>query len=347
MKGIMILAAMLAAAPLASGHDPDPKAMEDAFAAIADTAMDSTVALRTYQVMSEGPPRIMKSLAHGSGTIVSADGAILTNAHVIEGSNRVMAILRDGTFLEAEVVGTDERGDLALLRVDAGRKLRAMPLAEPGGLSAGKWAFAVGNPRGIARSSGRMSFTIGTVSGLGRDMTNRFKGREGKFYGNMVECDLSIWPGSSGGPLLDSDGELAGVVTAMQLPGKGQPSVTAFAIPMEGHALRALRAMLAGRDVQYGFIGVELSELDVRAKSDLGLPLSLKGALVTRVMEGLPAEMAGAVAGDVVVSFGASQIGSVADLSRAVGEVSSGEVAAMVVVRGGKTVTLTVRPTVR
>ena len=341
------LAIALAAPAIADGHEPNPKDMEKAFTAIADKAMDSTVAIRTYELIAEGPPRITKSLGHGSGTIISEDGAVLTNAHVVEGADWVVAILHDGTFLDAQIAGVDERGDLALLRLDTERKFTAMTLAEPGSLAAGKWAFAVGNPRGIASSSGRMSFTVGTVSGVGRDMTGEFKDRRGRFYGNMVECDLSVWPGSSGGPLLDLDGKLAGVVTGMRLPGKNKPSVTAFAIPLEGHAIRALRSMLAGEPVKYGFIGAELAELDPRVRSDLRLPRLLKGALVTKVQEGLPAEAAGLLPGDVVVSFKGQPVVSVPGLVMVVGECAPGEVAEMVVVREQEQVSLTVRPSAR
>jgi len=340
------LAIAFAVPVIAAGHEPNPRDMEKTFTAVADKAMESTVAIRTYELIAEGPPRVTKSLGHGSGTIVSGDGAVLTNAHVIEGADWVVAILHDGTFLDARIAGVDERGDLALLRLDTERKFTAMTLAEPGSLAAGKWAFAVGNPRGIASSSGRMSFTVGTVSGVGRDMTGEFKDRSG-FYGNMVECDLSVWPGSSGGPLLDLDGHLAGVVTGMRLPGKNQPSVTAFAIPLEGHAIRAMRSMLAGEPVKYGFIGAELAELDPRTRTDLKLPRSLRGALVTRVQEGLPAEAAGLLAGDVVVSFKGQPVASVPELVGAVGECAPGEVAEMVVVRDRKRVSLIVRPSAR
>jgi len=163
----------------------------------------------------------------------------------------------------------------------------------------------------------------------------------------MVECDLSVWPGSSGGPLLDLDGKLAGVVTGMRLPGKNKPSVTAFAIPLEGHAIRALRSMLAGEPVKYGFIGAELAELDPRVRSDLRLPRLLKGALVTKVQEGLPAEAAGLLPGDVVVSFKGQPVVSVPGLVMVVGECAPGEVAEMVVVREQEQVSLTVRPSAR
>jgi len=339
---LFALAALAATA--VAGPDVNPKDMETAFREIADKAMDSTVAIRTYEILSEGPPRVSKALGHGSGTIVSEDGSVLTNFHVVNGANWVVVILRDGTFLDADVVGADKRGDLALLRLKgADREFSPMELAEPGGLAPGSLALAIGNPRGIASSSGRMSFTVGTVSGLGRDMTGELKSRPGALYMNMIECDLSVWPGSSGGPLLNSDGEMVGVVTAMRPPGKSASTITAFAIPLEGHAIRSLRSMLAGEPVRYGFIGVELSELDPATQSRLGLPRSLRGALVSRVMEGLPAEEAGVLPGDVVVSFRGNPVVSVADLVVLAGESAPGEMARMVVVREGESLALTVR----
>ena len=320
--------------------DPNPKEMEKAFAAVAERAIGSSVAIRTYEVISEGPPRIAKALGHGSGVVVSADGAVLTNQHVVSGATWVVVILPDGTFLDAKVVGSDERGDLAILRVNAGRPLRPMAIAKPGGLAPGKWAFAVGNPKGIAKTSGQLSFTVGTVSGIGRDMTGKLKDRPG-LYGNMVECDLSIWPGSSGGPLVNSDGELCGVVTAMECPGKGLPSVTAYAIPLEGHALRSIRSMLAGEPVRYGFVGVETADLDPAVRASLEIPPDVRGALVARVMEGLPAEAAGVLAGDVVTSFRGRAVPSAAALSELVGESGAGEVAEMIVWRDGRAIELT------
>ena len=334
------------AAMVASGSalavDPNPKEMEKAFAAIAERAIESSVAIRAYEVISEGPPRITKSLGHGSGVIVSADGAVLTNHHVVVGATWIAVILSDGTFLDAKVTGSDERGDLAILRVNAERPLKPMAVAKPGGLSPGKWAFAVGNPKGIAMSSGRLSFTVGTVSGIGRDMTEKLGKSKSGLYGNMIECDLSIWPGSSGGALVNSDGELCGVVTAMECPGKGHPSVAAYAIPLEGHALRSLRSMLAGEPVRYGFVGVEMTDLDPAVRAGLKIPPDVRGVLVTKVMEGLPAEAAGVLAGDVVVSFRGKPVLSAPALTELVSESRASEVSKMVVWRRGSAVELTV-----
>lgn len=346
-----VVAAMLAIASVATAHDPDPKQMETSFTAIARRAMPASVAIRAYKTVPDDDLKatVSKALSHGSGFFVRPDGHILTNAHVVDGADRVVVILGDGTFLDADVAGRDDWADLALLKVDAGRRMPVIPIAESGKTEPGMWAFAVGNPNGIALSSGRLSFTVGTVSGLGRDMAGRLDS-DGRFYGNMIEADLSIMPGSSGGPLLNSDGEAMGVVSAMSAHGKDcdkGPPVTAYAIPLEGYALRSLNTMLAGRPVRYSFIGVSITELDPDTRSSMRLRRGVRGVLVKEVLDGGPAAQAGVAAGDIIMSFGGVPVKSTSELIRTVAVAKPGSATSIGLLRRGKALTLQVVPTVR
>lgn len=344
------IVAMLAltAAP---AHDPNPKEMEGSFTAIARRAMPASVAIRTYEMISEpgAQATVSKSMLHGSGFFVSPEGHILTNAHVVEGADRVVVILGDGTFLDADIAGRDDWADLAMLKVDAGRPVPVIPISEPGKARPGMWAFAVGNPKGIAMSSGRLSFTVGTVSGLGRDMGGRLES-DGRFYGNMIEADLSIWPGSSGGPMLNSDGEAIGVISAMSTHGedcKKGPGAVAYAIPLEGYALRSLRAMLAGKPVRYSRIGVSIADLDPVTRSRMHLRRGVRGVLITEVPDGLPAAEAGIAAGDIILSFGGTAVKSTSELIRAVAVTKPGTISPIRLLRKGRVLTLKVVPTVK
>lgn len=341
--------AVLAFAAAAAAHDPDPKQMERSFTAIARRAMPASVAIRTYGLLPDPDAKgTVKPMSHGSGFFVSPEGHILTNAHVVDGAERIVVILGDGTFLDAELVGRDDWADLALLKVDAGRNMPVIPISESGKAKPGMWAFAVGNPRGVAMTSGRLSFTVGTVTGR-RDMTGRLES-DGRFYGDMIEADLSIWPGSSGGPLLNSDGEATGVVSAMSTHGedcdKG-PGAIAYAIPLDGHALRSLNTMLAGKPVRYSLIGVSIISLDPETRSRMHLRREVRGVLVTEVPDGMPAAEAGIAAGDIIVSFGGEPTGSTSELIRRVAVTKPGSIMLIGLLRRGKALTLRVVPTAR
>lgn len=329
-------------------HDSNPRYMERTFAAIADRAMPASVGIRTYKVISRpgAEPRVTEALAHGSGFFVQSDGHILTNTHVIGEADWIVVILGDGTFLDADVVGRDEFADLVLLKVNAGHRMPVIPLAEPGKVKPGQWAFAVGNPKGIAHTSGKLSFTVGTVSGLGRDMTSVL-GTEGRFYGNMIEVDLSVCPGSSGGPLLNSSGEVVGVVTAMGIPDDGDDTKTTYAIPLNGYALRSLNTMLAGRPVRYSLIGVQILNLDPDTRYRMHLHQSVQGVLVTDVSDGQPADRAGMTGGDIIVSFDGMPVRSTSELIRRISVTNPGSVASIGVLRKGKAITFQVMSTAR
>jgi len=344
------IAAVLALAVAAAAHEPNPRDMERSFAAIARRAMPASVAIRTYEMLSDPGAKavVSKAISHGSGFFVSPKGYILTNAHVVEGADRVVVILGDGIFLDADIAGRDDWADLALLKVDAGRPVPVIHISEPGKAKPGMWAFAVGNPKGIAMSSGRLSFTVGTVTGLGRDMSGRLKS-DGRFYGNMIEADLSIWPGSSGGPMLNSDGEVTGVISAISTHDGdcSKAGAVAYAIPLEGYALRSLKAMLAGRPVRYSRIGVSITELDPVTRSRMRLRRGVRGVLVTGVPVGLPASAAGIVAADIIMSFNGLAVKSTSELIRAVAVTKPGSIVSVELLRGGKTLRVHVAPTVK
>ena len=167
--------------------------------------------------------------SEGSGVVISKDGYILTNQHVISGAQAVTVALADGTKLEARVVGSDETDDLALLLVDAGRDLQAAPLGDSEGLRVGDWVMAIGSPLGFEQS-----VTVGVISGTGRTLpSSRFT--------DFIQTDASIYPGSSGGPLFDLAGEVVGINTAV-IPDTN----LGFAVPIDS-AKDILPQLLEGR----------------------------------------------------------------------------------------------------
>lgn len=323
---LLALCSFVAFATIASGAAPKPdlKAIGDTFSKLSDDAKPSIVALRVYQVLSKPGARrkVTKALGHGSGFAVAPGGFVLTNYHVVAGADEIVAILHDGTFLEATMIAADLRSDLAVIQIEA----QIEPFQVGKQPRVGHLIFALGNPRGIARSSGRTSFTWGTISETGRDMTRLLaKSDDRRYYGNMIEADISVWPGSSGCPLLNSDGDVIGIVTAMAVPKKGRPA-TAYAIPIDKHAMRIVATLLEGKEVEYGFLGVGVAPLDMAVRKQLGLPRSLRGTVVTEAYSGLPAEVAGLVAGDVITAFEGRPVALPDDLVLAVGATPAGSV---------------------
>jgi serine protease Do len=164
----------------------------------------------------------------GSGFIVRADGAILTNAHVVQGATRISVAMRDGTTYPARLVGIDETNDLAVLKIDA-RNLPVAPLGSSSSLLIGEWAIAIGNPYGFILANTEPSVTVGVVSGTGRNLAAQSEGSG--VYVDMIQTDASINPGNSGGPLVNALGEVIGVNSSIFSPSGGSVGI-GFAIPI-------------------------------------------------------------------------------------------------------------------
>ena len=227
----------------------------------------------------------------GSGFIVRADGAILTNAHVIAGATRISVAMKDGTTYPARLVGVDETNDLAVLKIDA-RNLPVAPLGSSTSLLIGEWAIAIGNPYGFILANTEPSVTVGVVSGTGRNLAGQSEGAG--VYVDMIQTDASINPGNSGGPLVNASGEVIGVNSSIFSPSGGSVGI-GFAIPIN-RARRVAEDLLAHGVVRHPWIG--LQPVLSRAPGAAG---PNTGVLVGSVVPGSPAARAGIQAGDVIV----------------------------------------------
>ncbi|WP_431282561.1 S1C family serine protease [Humitalea sp. 24SJ18S-53] len=267
----------------------------------------------------------------GSGFIIDADGLIVTNFHVAGRAENITVTLADGTVLPAKLVGGDERTDLAVLRVDAGRPLPAVPFATGTPPRVGDWVVAVGNPFGLG-----LTVTSGIVSARGRDIG-------AGPYDDFLQTDTAINPGNSGGPLFDMQGRVVGVNTAILSP-SGASAGIGFAVPAEVAARVAGDLREHGR-VARGWLGVETAP----ALAANGRPAP--GARLANVMRDGPAARAGLLPGDVVTRVDDTQINDGRALARALGARAPGSEVTLAIQRGqeSKTIRATIgdQPSVR
>ncbi|WP_034388582.1 Do family serine endopeptidase [Hellea balneolensis] len=271
--------------------------------------------------LPDAQPREKRGL--GSGVIVDASkGLIITNAHVIDGADEITVTLEDKRQLEAEIVGTDKKTDIALIKVSA-RGLKELKLARASDVKVGDYVIAVGNPFGLSHS-----VTSGIVSALGRD---RGGSRDG--YQDFIQTDASINPGNSGGALVNSKGELIGINSAIVSRSGGNQGI-GFAVPtniVQG----VVRQLESYGEVRRGRIGVLIGDITPTLKEALDLT-TLDGALVSDVVEDSPAEKAGLKRDDVIIAFNGGDILDASDIRNAVGLVEPGERADITYLREGK-----------
>ena len=273
------------------------------------------------------PPSQRTERGQGSGVIFQGDGLILTNAHVVEKTDRVMVGLRDGRRVEGKVVGIDPITDLAVVRLGPGGPWPVATLGNSDGLQVGDWAIAVGNPFGLDNT-----VTLGIISSLNRNVSKL--GIADKRL-DLIQTDAAINPGNSGGPLLNADGEVVGINAIVRTgPGAG----LGFAIPINRARAVAKELVATGR-VSHAMIGLALGQAS--ADSD-GRPLS--GALVAAVTPGGPAQLAGIRPGDRVVAAAGAPVRVPADLIEQVEKQGVGRTMTLEVVRDGRSLTVQVTP---
>jgi len=264
----------------------------------------------------------------GSGFIISADGYVLTNNHVVVDADEIIVRLSDRSELEAKVVGTDPRTDVALLKI-AGTDLPIVKLGKSDGLKVGAWVLAIGSPFGFDHS-----VTAGIVSAKGRSLPN-------ESYVPFIQTDVAINPGNSGGPLFNLEGEVIGINSQIFTRSGGFMGLS-FAIPIDV-ALDVADQLKAGGKVNRGWLGVVIQEVSKDLAESFGLDKPA-GALVAQVLEGGPAAKGGLQVGDVILSLNGQPIIMSADLPHLVGGLKPGAKAKLEVVREGarKTLELTI-----
>ena len=258
----------------------------------------------------------------GSGVIVDASkGLIITNHHVVEDADEITVTLEDKRELKAELVGSDPKTDIAVIKVPA-RRLRALKFAKSSDVKVGDYVIAVGNPFGLSHS-----VTSGIISALGRDRG------AGDNYQDFIQTDASINPGNSGGALVNSKGELIGINAAIVTRSGGNNGI-GFAVPVR-IVQGVMRQLVSYGEVRRGRIGVLIGDITPTLKEALDLP-TLDGALISDVVEDSPADKAGLEKGDVIVAFNGEDILDASDIRNSVGLVEPGERADITYLREGK-----------
>jgi len=257
----------------------------------------------------------------GSGFIVSAEGFIVTNNHVIASADEVTVILSDETELPAEVIGMDPKTDLALLKVQSDKPLPYVRWADSDTIRVGDWILAIGNPFGLGGT-----VTAGILSARARDIN-------AGPYDDFLQTDASINRGNSGGPMFNIDGEVVGVNTAIFSPSGGSVGI-GFAIPAN-LARPVIEQLKEYGRTKRGWLGVRIQVVTPEIAEALGLK-DIRGAMVASVTEGGPADKAGLEPGDVVLSFDGKPIEEMRQLPRIVAETEIGKMAPVEVFRGGK-----------
>ncbi|HEX5360313.1 MAG TPA: Do family serine endopeptidase [Fluviicoccus sp.] len=272
-----------------------------------------------------GMPQQRDRQSFGSGFIISKDGYVLTNNHVVADADKVVIRLNDRRELEAEVVGTDERTDVALLKIK-GDDLPMVRIGNPDKLKVGQPVLAIGSPFGFDYSA-----TAGIVSAKSRALPN-------ESYVPFIQTDVAINPGNSGGPLFNADGEVIGINSQIYSRSGGYMGL-AFAIPIDV-AMEVADQLKAGGKVSRGYLGVVVQDIDRDLAEAYGLAKPA-GALVAKVIADTPAEKAGLKEGDVITAFDGHDIGLSSELPQMIGRSKVGKKTPLTVLRDGKTQTLT------
>ena len=273
----------------------------------------------------EGVPQPGPRVAQGSGFIISADGYILTNAHVVDGSDEVNVRLHDNRELSAKVVGSDERADVAVLKVEASDLPTVSMPGDGQRLQVGDWVLAIGSPFGFDYSASQ-----GIVSALGRSLPDGT-------YVPFIQTDVAVNPGNSGGPLFDLNGNVVGINSQIYSRSGGYQGLS-FAIPIK----LALNIADQIRDQGYvsrGWLGVMIQDLDQALSDSFGLDTP-RGALVSQVMDGSPAAKAGIQVGDVILSYDGQELQRSSALPPLVGTTPVDSSVKIEVLRDGKPLTL-------
>lgn len=327
------------------GNAPTPVGLPD-FATLAERVSPAVVNVKAERTVQTGmDPRIPRGMEEffgnpfggrggggeyqvpslGSGFVISADGYIVTNNHVIEDVDKIVAVFNNGDELEATIIGRDPKTDIALIKVEPPAPLEALALGDSDAVRPGEWVVAIGNPFGLEHT-----VTAGIVSAKHRNIG------QGS-YDDFIQTDAAINPGNSGGPLLNLRGEVIGINTAIN----PRANTIGFTVPIN-MAKQVLPMLRVDGHVTRGWLGVVIQSITPELASEFGLS-DEAGALVSRVLPDGPADTAGLQVGDVIVEFDGRQIDEWNDLPRVVAATPVEKKVDLLVVRGGKTKKLKVK----
>lgn len=283
------------------------------------------------------PYREYKRIGLGSGFIISEDGFILTNDHVVGKAEAIHVTLSDGREFEAAVRGRDARSDLAAIKIEA----RGLPVAELGDsdeVRTGEWAIAVGNPFGFAMTSPEPTVTVGVVSAMNRSISSR--GGQEQDFTDLIQTDAAINPGNSGGPLVNLEGKVIGISVAIFTTSGGYQGIS-FAIPVN-RAKTILDDLIHGEKVYYGWLGVSIQDMNKEIAEYLNAS-NTDGVIVAQILQGGPADLAGIKPGDIIRQMNEEEIKDVRTLIRKIAQSKVGENVTVRVTRQKKELALKVQ----
>ena len=263
----------------------------------------------------------------GSGFVIDPKGFVVTNNHVIEGADDIEVIFPDGSKLKAELIGTDPKTDLSVLKVEPPAPLTAVKFGDSRKMRIGDWVMAIGNPFGLGGS-----VTVGIISASGRNIN-------AGPYDNFIQTDAAINKGNSGGPLFNMNGEVIGINTAIISPSGGSIGI-GFAVPTE-LAENVIKQLIEFGETRRGWLGVRIQPVTDEVAESLKIGKA-RGALVSGLVKGGPVENGPIRIGDVIVSFDGKEVDDTRDLVRTVAESAVGAEVKVIVLRDGKEETLTV-----
>ncbi|MER2528669.1 MAG: DegQ family serine endoprotease [Candidatus Competibacter denitrificans] len=283
---------------------------------------------RFFDEMPDSPAQPRSSV--GSGFIVSADGYVVTNAHVVDQTDSIVVGLPDRTELTAQLIGKDKRSDIAVLKIKSDGNLPTVKLGDAHKIKVGQWVLAIGSPFGFERTA-----TQGIISALGRNLPS-------DNYVPFIQTDAAVNPGNSGGPLFNLDGEVIGVNSQIYSRSGGYQGVS-FAIPIDV-AMEVVDQLKSGGKVTRGWLGVLIQEMTPELAQSFGLDKP-RGALIGQVMAEGPAQGAGIKVGDIIVAFNGQPVQHSTDLPLMVARTRPGTTIPLTVIRDGKEQALNVQIT--
>ena len=351
---LIVMAFFFAMAPIASAHEDELASLQQtskAFSSVAKKAVPAVVFIKVEKSVETGSmagpgspfgnndpfgffrdreprtPRERRQIGQGSGFIISDDGYIVTNNHVVGDADVITVKVNDGREFTARRIGSDEKSDVAVIKID-GENLPTLPLGDSDALEVGEWVIAIGNPFGLAET-----LTFGIVSAKGRSTVGI------NDYEDFIQTDAAINPGNSGGPLINLEGEAIGINTAIFSSSGGSVGI-GFAIPIN-MAKNIKDQLVKDGKVTRGQLGVMIGELTKDLADYFGID-STKGVLVSDVLKDSPAEKAGLEAGDIILKIDGQDVEGTGKLRNTIAMVAPGTKVQLLVYRDGKEKTVTV-----